>query len=215
LPKLGGYEVARWLKNHPRLRTIPLIAVTALAMVGDRDKVLAAGFDGYIAKPISPETFVREVEKFLRFEQGSMPPPLLEPTVQTAPPQSTGTTILVVDNSPVNIELARSILEPFGYAVITATGISEGFSRACQAPPDLILSDVNMSGGTGYDFIKLVKADPQLHTVPFIFITSTFVDASEQARGLALGAAKFILRPIEPRPLLAAIEDCLRVEKQE
>ena len=215
LPKLDGYEVARWLKSHPRLRTIPLIAVTALAMVGDRDKVLAAGFNGYIAKPISPDTFVGEVEKFLRFERGSMLLPSLQSTVQSAPLQSKGATILVVDNAPVNLELARSILEPCGYTVITATGISEGLSRARQTHPDLILSDVNMSGGTGYDFIKLVKADPQLHAVPFVFITSTFVDASAQARGLALGAAKFILRPIEPRPLLAAIEDCLRAEKQE
>src|SRR5437660_1050475 len=45
LPKMDGYEVARWLKSHPTLRTIPLVAVTALAMVGDRDKMLTAGFD--------------------------------------------------------------------------------------------------------------------------------------------------------------------------
>src|SRR5215211_5441343 len=65
LPRLNGYEVARWLKSHPGLRAIPLVAVTALAMVGDRDKVLAAGFDGYIAKPIVPRSFVGEVEAFL------------------------------------------------------------------------------------------------------------------------------------------------------
>ena len=66
LPKMDGYTVARRLKGHPALRTIPLLAVTALAMVGDRDKVLAAGFDGYISKPITPETFVGQVEAFLR-----------------------------------------------------------------------------------------------------------------------------------------------------
>lgn len=65
LPKLDGYEVAQRLKNDPRLCHIPLLAVTALAMVGDRDKVLAAGFDGYLAKPIDPETFVRQVDSYL------------------------------------------------------------------------------------------------------------------------------------------------------
>src|SRR5262245_9928300 len=48
LPGMDGYEVARWLKSDSQLRTIPLVAVTALAMVGDRDRVLAAGFDGYL-----------------------------------------------------------------------------------------------------------------------------------------------------------------------
>ena len=66
LPKLDGYGVARRLKAEPSFATIPLIAVTASAMVGDRDKVIAAGFDGYIRKPIDPETFVAEVEAFLR-----------------------------------------------------------------------------------------------------------------------------------------------------
>src|SRR4029453_5945513 len=61
IPKTDGYGVARQLKSHPALRAIPLIAVTALAMVGDRDQVLAGGFDGYIAKPITPLTFVQEV----------------------------------------------------------------------------------------------------------------------------------------------------------
>jgi CheY-like chemotaxis protein len=65
LPSLDGFGVARDLKSHPALRNIPLVAVTALAMVGDRDRILSAGFDGYITKPISPETFVAQVEAFL------------------------------------------------------------------------------------------------------------------------------------------------------
>jgi len=65
LPKLDGYGVARRLKAEPRLRDVPLIAVTASAMVGDRDKVIATGFDGYISKPITPETFVSEIESYI------------------------------------------------------------------------------------------------------------------------------------------------------
>lgn len=65
LPTMDGYEVARLIKSDPVLRTIPLVAVTALAMLGDRDRILDAGFDGYIAKPIDPETFVPEIEGFM------------------------------------------------------------------------------------------------------------------------------------------------------
>jgi two-component system cell cycle response regulator len=66
LPKVEGYEIARRLKSHSTLRNIPLIAVTAFAMVDDREKVMAAGFNGYIAKPIEPELFVGQVEAYLR-----------------------------------------------------------------------------------------------------------------------------------------------------
>jgi PAS domain S-box-containing protein len=62
LPVLDGYGVARRLKAEPGLAAVPLIAVTASAMAGDRDKIIATGFDGYISKPITPETFVADVE---------------------------------------------------------------------------------------------------------------------------------------------------------
>jgi two-component system cell cycle response regulator len=65
LPGIDGLEVARRLKGDAALRAIPLIAVTASAMVGDRQSVLGAGFDAYIAKPIVPELFVSEIEAFL------------------------------------------------------------------------------------------------------------------------------------------------------
>jgi CheY-like chemotaxis protein len=68
LPKLDGYGVIRDLKGDPAYRHIPLIAITAFAMVGDRDRMLSAGFDGYMPKPITPETFVAEVEVFLGSE---------------------------------------------------------------------------------------------------------------------------------------------------
>jgi CheY-like chemotaxis protein len=65
LPKLDGYQVVRKLKSEGEFSRIPIVAVTALAMVGDRDKILNAGFDGYISKPIRPETFIEEIERFM------------------------------------------------------------------------------------------------------------------------------------------------------
>src|SRR5205814_1321907 len=124
-----------------------------------------------------------------------------------------GPTILVVDNLPVNLELARSILEPSGYRVRTAGGMAEGLAVAREIPCDLILSDVCMSEGTGYDFIRAVQADPLLRPIPFVFITSTMLDEKDRARGLALGAARFLMRPIEPDALLTEIEACLREKR--
>ncbi len=72
LPGMDGHAVARALKADPYLRAIPIVAVTSYAMAGDREKCIAAGAEGYIEKPINPDSFVAEVEQFLR-------PPQMEP----------------------------------------------------------------------------------------------------------------------------------------
>jgi len=64
MPMLNGYEVLAQIRKTGE-RKIPVIAVTALSMPGDRDKTRAAGFDGYFSKPITPETFVADIEQFL------------------------------------------------------------------------------------------------------------------------------------------------------
>jgi two-component system cell cycle response regulator len=65
LPGANGVEVCRRLKDDPELRDIPMVAVTAYAMVGDREKLLSAGFDGYLSKPINPQTFIEELALYL------------------------------------------------------------------------------------------------------------------------------------------------------
>jgi two-component system, cell cycle response regulator DivK len=65
LPTLDGYAVARALRSNPALATVPIVAVTSYAMAGDREKAIAAGCNGYIEKPINPDTFVAEIERYL------------------------------------------------------------------------------------------------------------------------------------------------------
>lgn len=65
LPGMDGYAVADELKKHSELDGVPIIAVTSYAMVGDRERILAAGATGYIEKPINPETFVSEIIGYL------------------------------------------------------------------------------------------------------------------------------------------------------
>jgi two-component system cell cycle response regulator len=209
LPGMDGCEVARRLKADAQLCRIPLVAVTALAMVGDRDRMLAAGFDGYLSKPITPQTFVRQVEAHLGAAARSEPRPPA-PTAAPAPkPQARGVTVLVVDNTPVNLELARKTLEPFGYRLVTAGRVSEALELARREPPDLILSDLHMPRQDGFDFIRAVKADERLRSIPFLFISSTVWQDTDCELGLSLGADGFLLRPLAPRDLLAKIEACL------
>ena len=65
LPVIDGYEAARRIKADPTLRHIPIIAVTSYALSGDEAKALAAGCDGYIAKPFSPRQLLAKIREFL------------------------------------------------------------------------------------------------------------------------------------------------------
>ncbi len=211
MPKLNGYEFAQAAKADARLRSVPLIAVTAFAMVGDRQRAEAAGFDGYITKPIEPESFVHDVEAFLP-EAGRQQarPRASVPAEAPVEASHSGRTILVVDNDQNNLDLATSLLSYGGYVVLTARDPEAALAIALRAPPDLIISDVCMPGSSGFDFIETVKRDPKLSPIPFIFVTSTSVDERDRRKGLALGATNYLFRPIEAQVLLETVDNCFR-----
>lgn len=66
LPQMDGYAVARELRQNPALKDVSIVAVTSYAMVGDRERALEAGCNGYIEKPINPDTFISQIEKYLK-----------------------------------------------------------------------------------------------------------------------------------------------------
>ncbi len=66
MPGMDGLTLTRRLKGDARTADIPVVALTALAMMGDRERTLEAGCSGYISKPINTRTFASEVSKYLR-----------------------------------------------------------------------------------------------------------------------------------------------------
>jgi len=219
LPDISGYEIAAQLKRDDRLRQKPIVAITALAMVGDRERVLLAGFDGYISKPIAPETFVADVANFLG---GAKPAPKEQPAtvpngpLEAQPPVSGAqrATILAVDNVPSNLDLARSIFEPSGYRVLLADDVEEAMAIARETRPDVVLSDVNMPEGSGLELVLRMKSDPQLSDVPVVLISATLPRDTRDDLVVAAGATKFLRRPIDPDVLLQEIENCLEQSRR-
>ncbi|OQX94475.1 two-component system response regulator [candidate division KSB1 bacterium 4572_119] len=65
LPDINGLEVTKKIRTSKINGSIPIIAITSYAMIGDREKALEAGCNGYIEKPINPETFMNELKKFI------------------------------------------------------------------------------------------------------------------------------------------------------
>lgn len=65
LPVMDGWSATKHLKNNPKLRNIPIIALTAHALVGDQERALEAGCDDYISKPISFDTLKEKLQEYL------------------------------------------------------------------------------------------------------------------------------------------------------
>lgn len=217
MPRMDGYEVARLLSADPKCNKIPIVAVTALAMVGDREKIMASGFSGYIAKPLDPEAFSTQVQGYLGAGYAPVARRAVYAQKQTSAAASSSpkklSVVLFVDNTQTNIDLMRSTLEPSGYEVFTALSAKEGLDLALRTKPDLIVSDVHMPRQDGYEFLRMVQADPALASIPFVFLSASVWSVREQQQALIRGATKFISRPVDPGALLSELEDCLQKAK--
>lgn len=209
MPTLDGYGVLARLRRDAVLREIPCVAVTALAMLGDQSKILDAGFDGYISKPIDPEKFVAEVDTYLKNppaqasqpRRATSPPP---PQAQAVP--ATVGTVLIVDDSTTNRELIAHTLGAFGYATTLVSNVKDALASMRRAPPDLIVSDLHMPERDGLSFLQEIKADARLCHIPFIFLSSSVWGDRDTAQALNLGALRFLQRPIEPMDLVREVQ---------
>ena len=74
LPKMNGFEATAKIRNHPKTECVPIVAMTAMAMPGDRDKCLKAGCDDYLAKPFTYQELGHAIEKLLGKEVSQRPP---------------------------------------------------------------------------------------------------------------------------------------------
>lgn len=202
MPELDGFEFARRVRADEQLKKLPLIAITALAMVGDRERIIGAGFDGYIPKPIDPERFASQI---LQFHAKTR-------QVQNRAQPATGPLILVVDDVEVNRQVIRGALAPFGYRIVEACSGNDARKYLDGEKPALILCDVHMPAGDGFELVEAVKNNERLRDVPFIFISSTAWQTRDKRRAMELGAEKFILRPIDPQKLLDEVRNAVGYE---
>ena len=114
-------------------------------------------------------------------------------------------TVLVVDDAPENLSLISSLLR--GRYQVKVCNSGEKALRFLQGEqlPDLILLDIIMPGLSGYDVLGQIRSLPRLSSIPVVFLTAKSGVEDEQ-RGLDLGAADYITKPISPPVLLARVK---------
>ena len=124
----------------------------------------------------------------------------MDPIVQP-PPLAT---VLVVDDTPDNLSLMSALLKDH-YKVKVANHGERGLRIAnSDTPPDLILLDIMMPDIDGYEVCRRLKAEPRTRDIPVIFLTARS-EVEDETRGLELGAADYITKPISPPIVLARV----------
>lgn len=205
LPILSGWEAAREIKSDPETARIPVIAVTAHAMHGDRERALAAGCDGFVAKPIDEETFASVVASFLQATGGGGREPTAAPPARE---RAARARVLVVDDQPEVAWRLRSDLEADGLEVVAASSAEDAVELFRHDPAfDLAVVGVMLGPETGYDLTsQLIASSPEY--LPVLLVTAGSID---RERGFAAGADDFIGKPIESAELRARARSLIRI----
>ncbi|MEG3641568.1 response regulator [Magnetococcus sp. PR-3] len=120
--------------------------------------------------------------------------------------------ILVVDDSPANIEIIKSTLIPEFTVLATLNGES-AVKIAESKQPDLILLDIMMPDMDGYEVCRRLKASDQTSRIPVIF-TSAKNAIMDEAKGMMLGAVDYLIKPLEPKILKVRVQAQLFQQRQ-
>ena len=118
--------------------------------------------------------------------------------------------ILSVDDNVENLYLIEMMARSHAHEVVSARNGLEALEQLAVQSFDLIVSDVLMPAMDGFQLCRTVKSDDRLKHIPFIFYTATYTARQDEELGLALGASRFIVKPVEPEEFLAALEQVVR-----
>lgn len=118
-------------------------------------------------------------------------------------------TILVLDDNGDFLTNVELILEMEGYQVLSACSGAEALTLLERTKPDLIISDIMMPEMDGYEFYQRVRRDPELLTVPFIFLSAK-AEREDIRFSQQLGVDDYLTKPLESEDLLIAVETRLR-----
>jgi diguanylate cyclase (GGDEF)-like protein len=120
-------------------------------------------------------------------------------------------TVLVIDDTPANIDLLTYILQDEA-GILSATKGSDGLALAIDTQPDLILLDVLMPGMDGYEVCALLKADARTRSIPVIFI-SAMSQEGDEAKGLEAGAIDYIAKPFNSTIVRMRVRNHLELKR--
>ncbi|WP_136515672.1 hybrid sensor histidine kinase/response regulator [Geomonas edaphica] len=120
--------------------------------------------------------------------------------------------ILIVDDTPANLQLLESILKEKGYEVRGAINGPMALKAARLQPPDLVMLDINMPEMNGFEVCRALKEDPALASIPVIFVSAA-VETADKLRAFDEGGVDYVTKPFQAQEVLARVETHLELSR--
>ncbi|TAN33668.1 response regulator [bacterium] len=190
LPKLDGWEVLARLKRDRKTAHIPVVVVS---VVDEQSLGRVLGAADYFVKPVSRDALIARLSRY----------------AFTAKVKEREVTVLLVDDELEALELLANILEPLGFTVIKAASGEEGIQSTRRCRPDLVILDLMMPGMTGFEVVKVLKADLYTRAIPILIVTAK--DMNEHDKAALNGDVEAVLSKgsLASMDLLAWLEEAL------
>lgn len=117
--------------------------------------------------------------------------------------------ILIVEDTEDNRQILRDLLTNAGFDIVEAYDGEAAVEAASRYHPDLILMDIQLPILNGYEAIRRIKANTNLHPIPIIAVTS-YALSEDKEKARAAGCDGYVAKPFSPRQLLATVRDLLK-----
>jgi DNA-binding response OmpR family regulator len=232
MPAMDGYAVLRALQDDPQTARCPVVFLSGHRDFSERVRAFRVGVVDYLTKPFTRDVLVKKIERVLEARQRR--PDVAAPadesggaaaaddaggaasdptTLAGGPEKLPGfeefpplvRDVLVVDDNAIFRRFVRDLLVSRGFTVREATNGEEGLQVALEHRPWLILTDVRMPAGDGFEFCRRVRSHSLIRQTPLLFL-SGMDDYKQRYQGLKLGADDFLSKESSVRELLVRIQ---------
>ncbi len=231
MPGMSGFEVCERLKREPATGAVPIIVVTALGQVADKEAALISGADDFVTKPIRPEDLRARVAAMLKVRRihqeldrtlaylheldaarhAQRRESLASVVGGASPPVATAPPVLLVDDEVLSRRLYGDLLAEHGFRVFAACDGAQALELARQHPVEAAILDVMMPGVSGLEVLERLHAqDPEL---PVIMLTA-HASSRNAIAALKLGAFDFIVKGLPPDLVVLAVHRAIRHRQQ-
>ncbi|MDP1524562.1 MAG: response regulator [Rhodocyclaceae bacterium] len=202
MPEMDGITLATWMREQPQLKTTPMLILSSGPLKDDAERARALQLRGYLTKPITDIDLLAAVKRALGLAEATVAPP--RPAVSQAQSSADTLNVLLVEDNPINQQLAIRLLEKWGHKVTLAVHGQEAVNRMCGGECyDVVLMDMQMPVMGGIEATQLIRADEAEHgktRVPIMAMTANAMQGDREAC-LDAGMNDYISKPITQHEL--------------